>query len=158
MQPEWLTIDVTLTRGVQGASAPLLVSEGAIHAGLGGGSVSEQDSPIRRAQRPLQDCLWRRGGDHQRRRGLSWPFGERRHDRRVLADRTPQSRARAVGRRAGRVSNRACRETVGGLDRSVWTGFLSSEGPVHAPVLPLIPTPVRFARHRLAYPKPPPSK
>ena len=48
MQPEGLTIDVTLTRGVQAASAPFPASEGAIHAGLGGGSVSEQDSPIRR--------------------------------------------------------------------------------------------------------------
>ena len=54
MQPEGLTIDVTLTRGVQAASAPLPPSEGAIHVGKGGGEVSEERGLIRRAQCPYK--------------------------------------------------------------------------------------------------------
>ena len=35
MQPEPVPIDVTLSRGVQPASAPLPASEGAFHVGTG---------------------------------------------------------------------------------------------------------------------------
>ena len=138
-----------------------------------GAASREEDSDDRRARRSVPGRLRRRVEDHRRCQGVGRPLGERRHDRRLLAHRTPHRRVRAVGRRAGRVRGRADREAGRGPDRAVRTRLLPSEHLQHAPVLPLIsarpdspdtvwkigstPTDGRFSRRRLENSIPHPS-
>ena len=86
MQPESFPTDDSLGRSVPPASAPLPAKRRAHSA---------------RSNAPLPDRLRRRVEDHRRGQGIGSPLGERRHDRRVLAHRTPHRRIRAVGRGAG---------------------------------------------------------